>query len=143
MIVRIRVEVRPTEDVNKVVKAVRNLFEVNLKEEKHGDRKVLVGEGGGKVLAKFRRLLFEHRILDSARQCMLNGLNDKGFVFYLNKQAAYCGRPSFCTLEAGESPLGPIVVEVLTDDPKNAVLWLAPRTIHGEPIIEVEEMPDP
>lgn len=143
MLVRVRVEVRPTEDIDKVARAVQSLFEISLKEEKHGNYKALVGEGGSEVLVKFRRLLFEHHILDSARRFMLNGLNDRGFVFYLNKQAAYCGKPSFCTFETSESPLGPIIVEVITDDPKTAMLWLAPRTVHGEPIIEIEGTPDP
>ncbi|MEM1508720.1 MAG: RNA-binding domain-containing protein [Thermofilaceae archaeon] len=143
MLVRIRVEVRPTEDIDKVAKAVQNLFEINLREENHGNYKALVGEGGSEALVKFRRLLFEHHILDSARHFMLNGLSDHGFVFYLNKQAAYCGKPNFCTFEASESPLGPIIVEVITDNPKTVILWLAPRTVHGEPIIEIEKIPDP
>jgi len=143
MRVIIRAEVRPTEDEEKVVKALLNLFNVQLREEVSGHVKILVGEGGREALVKFRRLLMEQRILDAARQYLLRGLHERGFSFYLNKQAAYSGKVSFCSFEYGESPLGPIAVEVETDDPQRAILWLAPRTVQGTPVEEVREPPDP
>ncbi len=143
MKVRIRAVVRPTESCEKVKQAIRNLFDVELREEKEGERLYVVGESDEGGLSKFRRLLFGQRILDAARQFMLNGLTRNGFTFYLNKQAAYVGVISFCTYELGESPLGPIVVEVQCDDPHSAILWLAPRTVQGTPIEEVASPPDP
>ncbi|RLF06863.1 MAG: hypothetical protein DRK00_00355 [Thermoprotei archaeon] len=143
MKVVVRAEVRPTEDKEKVVKALLNLFDLQLKEEASGHVKLIVGEGGEEVLMKFRRLLMEQRILDAARQYLLRGMHERGFSFYLNKQAAYSGKISFCSFEYGESPLGPIVVEVETEDPQRAVLWLAPRTVQGTPVEEVKKPPDP
>jgi len=143
MKVRIRAEVRPTESCEKVKQAVRNLFDVELREEREGERLYVVGEGDESCLGKFRRLLFGQRILDAARQFMLNGLTRTGFTFYLNKQAAYAGVVSFCTYELGESPLGPIIVEIQCDDPRTAILWLVPRTVQGAPIEEITSPPDP
>ncbi len=143
MKVRVRVEVKPTEDREKVERAVLNLFDAALREESFGETTVLVGEGDSRCLLKFRRLLFEQRILDAAREQMMRGLTGDGFRFYLHKQAAYAGRVSFCSYEFGESPLGPIVVEVSTSDPQLAILWLAPRTVQGVPVEEVASPPDP
>lgn len=143
MKVRVRAEVRPTESSEKVARAIRNLFDLELNEEKVGYNQQIIGEGDEKSLVKFRRLLFEQRILDAARQFMLRGLSRNGFTFYLNKQAAFMGKVSFCTFELGESPLGPITVEVQCSDPQTAILWLAPRTVQGMPIEEVASPPDP
>jgi len=143
MRVQVRAEARPTENSEKVKRAVRNLFDLELKEEKVGYSLQIIGEGDERSLVKFRRLLFEQRILDAARQFMLRGLSRNGFTFYLNKQAAFMGKVSFCTFELGESPLGPIAVEVQCSDPQSAILWLAPRTVQGVPIEEVSTPPDP
>ena len=143
MQVVIRVEVRPTEDKEKVAKAVLNLFDVELREETFGETLLLVGEGDSRSLNKFRKLLFEQRILDAARHIMQKGLAGNVFTFYLHKQAAYAGKVSFCTFAFGESPLGPITVEVRSDDPQTAILWLAPRTVQGVPVEEVDTPPDP
>lgn len=143
MRVRVRAEVRPTEDKDKVVRAVANLLDVNLTEERVGESTFLVGEGDEHSLLKLRRLFFEQRILDAARASMMKGLTASGFTFYLNKQAAYAGKASFCTYEFEESPLGPIIVEVSCKDPETAILWLAPRTVQGVPVEEVTSPPDP
>ncbi|MCS7104498.1 MAG: hypothetical protein NZ954_02910 [Thermofilaceae archaeon] len=143
MRVVVRAEVRPTESPEKVGKAILNFFDVKLREERYGDWIVLIGEGDVESLKKFRRALFQHKILDAARQLMAKGLSPKGFTFFLNKQAAFVGRISFCTFEYGESPLGAISVEVQSSDPLLAIRWLAPRTVQGTPVEEVDTPPDP
>lgn len=143
MKVLVTVEVRPTESVKRVATAVLNLFDGKLREERRGDYIILIGEGDEKAIEKFRGLLFKQRILDAARQTMLKRASAEGFTFYLNKQAAYMGKVSFCALEHGESPLGPITVEVRCKDPITAILWLAPRTVQGVLVEEVTSPPDP
>ena len=143
MEVEVRAEVKPTESSEKVLRALHNIFDADFCEEEAGYIKLLVGRGGGEVLLKLWRLLREQRILDAARQHLVRGKRDRGLTFYLNKQAAYMGRVSFCTFEYGESPLGSIVVDVETEDPDKLILWLAPRTVHGSPVEEVSEPPDP
>lgn len=143
MRVVVRAEVQPTESVEKVRKAILNLFDIELREERTDQSLYLVGEGDERSLLKFRQLLFEQRILDAARQFLNRGLSQSGFTFFLHKQAAYAGKVSFCTYELGESPLGPITVEVQCNDPQSAILWLAPRTVRGVPVVEVSSPPDP
>jgi hypothetical protein len=47
--------------------------------------------------------------------------------FYLNKQVAFSGHVSFSE-ETAESPLGPIKVNVETDNPEQLIDWLAEKT---------------
>ncbi len=142
--VKVQVEVRPTESEAKVKEAVRNLLDVEwVGEEKIGFIKVLEGEGRGALsLLKLHDALRRQRILDAARKYFMKGLGSDYVKFYLNKQAAYVGVANFCTYEHGESPLGAIVVTVYTDDVRKLIDWLAPKTVHGKPVIE-ESPPDP
>jgi predicted RNA binding protein with dsRBD fold (UPF0201 family) len=79
-------------------------------------------------LTKLSNLLRRERIRDAARGVLFEGLSGKFIVFYLNKQVAYVGHVSF-SKPIGESPLGPIKVEIHCDNPRSLIDWLAPRTI--------------
>ena len=140
MKITVRVEVRPTENIEKVRKALYNVFEPEKLEEKTEENyRVLIAEGNCyKSLLKLHSLLRTQFILDAAREYLKRGMYDKGLVFYLNKQAAYVGVVSFCSFEYGESPLGAIVFHVETENPRRLIDWLAPRTINGRPIREIE-----
>jgi len=142
--VEVRVEVRPTESEEKVKRAVENLLSVTwIGEEKVGLIKFLQGLGAGAAsLRKLHAALRRQRILDAARNYMLRGVGVDYIRFYLNKQAAYAGVVSFCSYEYGESPLGAITVVIRTSDPQKLIDWLAPRTVEGKPVSEVEP-PDP
>lgn len=126
----VEVEVNPTEDLEKVKGAVTNLFPEASLEVKQGERKSFLvakteGESG---LAQFHALLRQERILGAARRILLKGKQGNYITFYLNKQVAYVKYISFCE-PLGESPLGPIKVEIVCDDPTELIDWLAPRTI--------------
>jgi predicted RNA binding protein with dsRBD fold (UPF0201 family) len=125
----VKVEVNPTEDSDKVRVAVNKILgEVKLEsiEEKNGAR--MVGHAAGlKALSRFHELLRRELILDAARKVFFKGLRGDTVTFYLNKQAAYVGHISFSQSE-GESPLGPISVEIQCDQPRQLIDWLAPRT---------------
>jgi predicted RNA binding protein with dsRBD fold (UPF0201 family) len=54
----------------------------------------------------------------------LNGMSGNQIRFYLNKQAAFVGRVSFCE-PVGESPLGPISIRIEAMDPLRVVNFLA------------------
>ena len=126
----VEVEVRPTEDPEKVTTAVnRVLGDLKLESKKREERDFLVGKSeGAEALGKFHDLLRRERILDAARSVMLKGLRGETITFYLNKQAAFAGHISFSQPE-GESPLGPIKFEILCDDPMELIDWLTPRTM--------------
>ena len=126
---RVEAEVNPTEDPDKVRVAVEKIFgELPLKlvEEEHGNRLVAMA-GGLKPLSAFKELLKREQIRAAARKVLFSGLRGNTITFYLNKQVAYVGHVSFCQSE-GESPLGPIRVEISCDNPPDLIDWLASRT---------------
>lgn len=130
-------EVRPTEDIEKVKKAVENMFTyLKLTIEERDGLKYILAEGEGhECLEKLHKLLRRHRILDAARSYLKKWMRGNMITFYLNKQAAYMGSPSFC-LPKHESPLGPITFEVTCDNIDALINWLTPRTVKGTPIAE-------
>lgn len=123
--VRIYAELNPTEDRSKVEKAMRSIVpeaEIRLVEEPNF--KYLVGEAEGlDALKHLRAVLEARRIRDAARAVLLKWMEPNRVVMYFNKQAAYMGRISFSE-PSGESPLGPIRVEVEAENPKDIVDWL-------------------
>ena len=127
--IQIEVEVNPTEDEVKVKRAVENVFGSLQFEQKPLRRGslLIVKTRGKDALTKLCNLLRRDRIRDAARSVMYKGMSENSLVFYLNKQVAYAGHVSF-SQPSGESPLGPIRVEIRCDDPRQIIDWLAPRT---------------
>ena len=127
--VKIEVDVNPTEDLEKVKRAVENIFgnvQLEVKPRKLGS--LLIAKTKGRNgLAKFYNLLRRERIRDAARGLLFEGLGEKSITFYLNKQVAYAGHISFSSL-LGESPLGPVKVRISCDEPRELIEWLAPKT---------------
>jgi predicted RNA binding protein with dsRBD fold (UPF0201 family) len=127
--VRVEAEVNLTEDVEKVERAVLNIFEnVFFEVEPSYRGSVLVAEAEGReALVKFRRLLSLDRIRAAARKVFFGGLNGNTVRFCLNKQVAFAGHVSFSE-EFAESPLGPLRVTIDCEDPRQLVDWLASRS---------------
>ncbi len=138
----VRVPVFLTESKERVLRAVANVLDVEVSscvEEGSGDERFVVIRclsNDFKPLEKLRSLLRAYRILDAARSYLERGLRDGTLRFYLNKQAAYAGKVSFCTYEFGESPLGAITISVHLEecDSEKFLNWLAPRTHQGKPV---------
>ncbi|WP_054842150.1 RNA-binding domain-containing protein [Vulcanisaeta distributa] len=139
------VEVRPTEDEEKVKRALSNVFiydEIRI-EESEGKKYIVALGNGFKSLVKVHNLIKEQGIEDSARSVLMRGIDGNRVVFHLHKQAAYAGVLTFVT-EEGESPLGPITFIVETNDPKRLIDWLAPKTSRGgRRLYEVQPPDDP
>jgi len=127
--VLIEVDVNPTEGVDRVRVAVQRVFgNINLELVGEGDYKKLVGRASGQEsLIHFYELLRRERILDAARTVLLRSVQGNKIIFYLNKQVAYVGHISF-SQPYGESPLGPIRVEIRCDSPQDLINWLTPKT---------------
>ena len=126
--VYIEAEVNPTEDIEKVRRAVENVFgnvEFDVKPQKRGS--ILVGKTRGlDGLTKLQNLLRRERIRAAAKTVLFKGLREKSVTFCLNKQAAFVGHVSFSE-SVSESPLGPIKVEICCDNPRELIDWLSPR----------------
>ncbi|MEM1549034.1 MAG: RNA-binding domain-containing protein [Candidatus Methanomethylicia archaeon] len=124
----IKSEVKPTEDEEKVRKAILNIINsetIKLIEE--NGVKTLIAEGDNiEVLSKLRETLRRRRILTTAKAILKRSIMENKITFYLNKQAAYMGQVSFCEKD-GESPLGPITIEITCnniDEINEAINWL-------------------
>lgn len=137
IIVRISALVYPTEIEEKVRCAVRNLIPVELTLRNFGIP-MLYGEGDLESLKKLHDLLREFRILDTARHILMEGIEGNTIQFRLNKQVALAGKVNF---PAGEETLGSIHIEIISDNEKelmNIIDWLAPRTVEGKPVMEID-----
>ncbi len=136
--IRVEAEVRPTEDEDKVVRAIRNIIDFdNLKvvDAGRGYRIVIAESNSIKSLQKLHDLLRRQRILDTARNLLLRKAKGGSITLNLNKQAAYQGVVSFAEGDL-ESPLGTITITIVSENPEDVVDWLAPRTSRGRPLWE-------
>lgn len=136
-IVTISALVYPTEIEESVRTAIINIFPVDLNLRNFGTPQ-LYGEGGLESLRRLHTFLREFRILDAARRILLNGMEGNNTQFRLNKQVAFVGKVNF---PAGEESLGSIHVEISADnveDLMEIIDWLAPDTVEGEPVREIE-----
>jgi len=129
MTLRIAVEavVNLTEDEAKVARALRNVFpdmSVQRLRMDEGKMKLRMNGSGLQTLATLRSMIKQDRIRTAARAVILRGADGTRIQFYLNKQAAFAGRASFCA-PFGESPQGPITVEIFSDNPASVVDYLA------------------
>ena len=113
----------PTEDPEKVRLSLLNIFPSAEVSEVEGGLEAVTDD-----LSRFKELLRNHKILDSARAVMLRGLLDDTTTFQLNKQAALVGKVSF---SEGRPPLGSIEVTISGEDMPALIDDVAPRTVDG------------
>ncbi len=142
LLVRAEVEVRPTEDIDKVKKALLNILNLSqdeIKEIKLSDGyAMLVGESKKiRSLFKLYELFRQERILDTARSILKSQKKGNIVTLKFHKQCAYAGHISFVTYDE-ESPLGPITITIMSDKLDEIIDWLAPKTSHGKPLWEKE-----
>jgi len=118
--VEIRARVHPTEDEERVRRAILNIFpEANIRAE----GEFLVGETTN--LENFANLLREQRIRDSARRVLLGNLYEDEVEFEISKQAAFVGKVSF---SVGNVALGNIRIRIEGDNLESLIDRIAPDT---------------
>jgi len=135
--VKAEAKVNPTEDEEKVKRAIQNvILNPSFEVVPMGCEKFVVATSHERDgLAKLYNLFRQERILDAARKALFEGLSGNTLTFYLNKQVAYVGHVSFCK-PAAESPLGPIRIEIACENSRELINWLAPKTVGGRPVSE-------
>jgi predicted RNA binding protein with dsRBD fold (UPF0201 family) len=113
--IEVEAKVNPTESVEKVEKAIRNVLgEIELQRDVQGEHTLITSHLEGlKDLRYLRWLIRRMRIRDSVRKYLKRGIGDNVLVFGLNRQAAYVGRFSFYRVK--EAPLGPIQIKIKGD----------------------------
>jgi predicted RNA binding protein with dsRBD fold (UPF0201 family) len=125
----VETQINPTENEESVKAAVNNILDnatITIKPSVKGNSLTAVAKGQDSLL-KLRILLHNDRIRDASRRLLFKSIRGNMISFYLNKQVAFVGHISFSE-ESSESPLGPIRVNIETDDPEQLVDWLAEKT---------------
>ncbi len=130
----IETTIHPTEDVEKVKKAVENIFP---------DAKIEIVDNKlyarSSDLSRFRELLRIQKILDTARSELMRGKRGKSVIIYLNKQTALISRINFTDEDAILSPLK-VKFRLYDVDFDKFLDYLAPETKNGKPIKEVDRL---
>lgn len=120
-----KTRVYPTENEEKLKKAVKNIFDIELKREDD----YLIGKSRKiESLDILKEKLKSQAIRNSARSIFLKNVTGKKLKFRLNKQAAFVGVVNF--LES--SKLGEIEVEIESDDITEIIDHIAPSTLQNE-----------
>jgi len=127
MRIEVYAKIKPTEDPNKVKKAVQHVFngEIIVIDEGDGYRRVEGFSSSVSSLERLHNLIRAEQIIAAARSYLYKGLRGNTITFMLHKQAAYAGRISFIDSDR-ESPMGGIRFVIESDDPRRIIDWLAP-----------------
>ncbi|HHT18590.1 MAG TPA: hypothetical protein GXZ72_03420 [Methanobacterium sp.] len=121
--VEARAMVHPTENLNKVIEALSNIFDYD--DLLITENQVTV-TGSYSSLIFFKEFLEKQRIRDAARKILLKVLNQDSnkIEFKISKQAAFAGKINL--VEDDLSPLGEIEVIIHTENPDELIDWLCP-----------------
>jgi predicted RNA binding protein with dsRBD fold (UPF0201 family) len=141
--VYVETELRPSEDINKVIKAIQNVFDYEKMEKmplREGFELLVFSSTTLRSIIKLHKLLRNQRILDAARKHLITGKRENVLTFKIHKQACYSGKISFVNND-NESPNGPIKFIIYHNEINKVIDWLTPKTKEGRPINEIE-IPD-
>lgn len=113
--------VNPTEDLDKIIEALSNIF--NYDDIIISEESVTV-TGNVSCLLPLQEFLEKRQIRDTARKMILKGWNEKSETINikLSKQAAFAGLVNL--VDDDLSPLGEIEVEIHTEDVEEFADWL-------------------
>jgi len=127
--IHVEAEINLTESEQKVREAIEYIFgpmNTHIKLQHKGSI-LQANTSSQEALIKFHNLLQREHIRAAARAVLLGGMGRNKISFCLNKQVAHAGHISF-SQEAGESPLGPIRVEITTENPRETINYLTYMT---------------
>ena len=117
-----RARVNPTEDLDKVIEAMSNIFKFD--DLEIGEGYVIV-TGEMESLMDLRESLKIRKIRDTAQRMFLKGTEGNTIIFSLSKQAALVSTPNFVDREM--SALGEIDVTIETDDVEGFIEWITTK----------------
>ncbi len=128
----VKARVYPTENSEKVMKAIKNIFpDLRLEVETLEDYSLVKGDAETReALEELHSKLRKERILDTARSILLASRQGNEVSFQINKQAAFANRLNL----SAESSLGAIEVEIEDEEIEELINWLAPKTFEGREI---------
>lgn len=120
--IRARSLVNPTEDLQKVIQSLSNVFEYDELELGEGYVEI---SGETSCLMPLKEHLEKGRIRDTARKILLKGRSPGEITFKLSKQGAYVGK--FNLVEGDLSSLGEIDVTIRAEDTDEVIDWLCEK----------------
>ena len=121
--VRFEAELMPSEDPEKVSKAIENVS--GLKPEI--SEGVVILRSDANSLSNFYRKIRDKNVVGSVRRLLIEHRRGRETWIYLNRQAAYVGKLVVCE-DPNESPLGPITLVIESDYIDEVIEWLAPES---------------
>lgn len=127
MIVKVEALVKPTEDLEKVKRAVANVFSGDLNIVDLGNGYFMV-EGVSNNLnsvSRLKQMIASWSIGPAARSYMFKRIHGDTITILMHKQALLLGKPSFIDSDK-ESPLGAVKIIIETENPEKIVNELAP-----------------
>jgi len=123
-LVTARVNCFPTEDPERVRRAILNIFpESEIEELESGFF------AKSHSVGRFKEILRGLQILDTARSMLRKGKEGNRTSISLNKQVAFMGKVSFVE---GSGPLGAIDLVIEDDELDKVIDDIAPKTVDGE-----------
>jgi hypothetical protein len=139
--IRVETKLHPTESFEKVALALQTVVPGEVSKRSLGEQVYLyITSDDYTALENLHTLIRQQRILDVARNELKRGVVDHSTIFFLNKQVAFVNKLNFCEPD-GESPLGPLRVEI-NYEPINVLIdWLAPYTKDGKEVVLVSTLP--
>lgn len=107
--IRIKAEVQATEDADKVICAIRNIFG-NIEIKQDVNSSLLMANIDETQLSEFRKKITQDRIRTTIHDTLCRWTNEDYLSFGLNRQAAYAGHVSLNL--TNEDPMGPIQIQM-------------------------------
>lgn len=124
--VSVEARINPSEDPEKVKRAIASLFGKGMAESCKFVGKTMICESDSYLcLKKLYEQIRNRRTMAVFRRLLRENRSEGKTWIYLNRQAAYIGKVIACE-EEQESPLGPILVRFYVDDPDEFIEWITP-----------------
>ncbi len=119
------VEVRPSEDFEKVKIALSKVLKGPIETVETGQNRFILRLNSNQrsSLEKLKMIIQRDRIRTAARAVLTRRIHGETLEVFLNKQVAHAGHVSFSQPE-GESPLGPIRLVIRSSNLPDIVDWL-------------------
>lgn len=116
-----RADLNPTEDEDKVIRAIKNLLDF---QEIEVGADYICASGDMEIIKNLGEELKERKIRGTARKMMIKGSDTSKIQFKLSKQAAYAGVLNL--VDDHLSPLGEIEVTIKTNEPPKLIDTITP-----------------
>ncbi len=115
--------VSPSEDPEKVLKALRNVLGDCEYDVEQTRTAITLRSGSLRCIARVRDQFRDRRIRGVARKLAMGSRTEYRLTFMLNRQAALEGTIALCSSEE-ESPLGPLNLTLESPDLDELIEWL-------------------